>query len=172
MIRRRLVAVLFVIITLSLGAVIIWRSQRHDSPPIMRAGTGNKFVVMSSSQPDFNRRMATDKQRHAAMLTVTAQLQAIHRGDFQKALSFSTDAMAMQMGSAEHFKMVVGGPHGRYPKYIQFVSVAADECIAFPGSDGLTIHASAHNRDGSVSHIIYLLARQGATYRIAEMDQP
>jgi hypothetical protein len=174
MIRQRLVGSLFVIVRLSIGAAVIWHSQRHSrpDPPPASTGGGPPSMSLTSQQPNFNYIKPTARQRSEAMHAIESQLQAIHRGDFQTGLSYCTDAMISRLGPANHFKTVIAGPHGRYPGYSRFASVSAAVCAGFAGTSRIVVLADVHNRDGSKWRIVYLLVPIDGAYRIDEMDLP
>jgi len=120
-------------------------------------------VALAQDLPSLPLRPAKAMERKAAILSIQTQLKAFARDDYKTAMLYQSAGLRKNFASPDAFRtmMVRIYPEFAHYKRIQFGAAQADTHGAH-----IALQAVVTGQDGVTVHAIYLLVREGKTYRI------
>lgn len=108
-------------------------------------------------------RAAKAAERLAAINSISAQLKAFRKDDYKTAVTYQSAGLRHNFPSTDAFRtmMVRTYPEFAHSKSVQFGSAKSDAAGAH-----LAIQASVTGQDGVTVRAVYLMVREGKTYRV------
>lgn len=147
-------------LVLAAGAYF-WRSsiEAKQLPPTSDAPMPG-FGEMGNWRP------ASPQQRKRAAASITGQLEAFAKDDYDKAISYQSASLQKNFPSKEAFRSMM---KNAYPAFTRYKKVQFGKAMASPGGEQVSIEITLTDRDNEQVKAIYVMVREENMYRVASV---
>jgi len=108
-------------------------------------------------------RPATAAERQAAIASVTSQLQAFRRDDFQRAVFYQSSGLRRHFASVAAFRTMM---RTSYPQFVHYKSVQFGAARADHSGLHVVLPATVTGQDGVTVHATYIMVLEQQVYRV------
>ena len=155
--RQRFLALFAAIICVGLAWGVLHRLHVPLVAPVSAQGGGNPIG------PDSNIPPANAAVRKAAAASITAQLKAFRKDDYQKAMQYQSSNLRHVFPTASRFRQMITTA---YPEFAHYKSVRVDDARADAKSQRVWMQISLTGQDGVTVKAVYMLVKEKGLYRI------
>ncbi len=114
-------------------------------------------------------RPAKAAERQAAIGSIQAQLKAFGRDDYKTAVTYQSAGLRKNFPSADAFRAMMVRA---YPEFAHYKTVTFGPAQSDPAGTHVAILATVTGQDGVVVRAVYLMVREGKTYRVDGVQLP
>lgn len=108
-------------------------------------------------------RPAKPTERQAASASITAQLRAFQKDDFQKAVQYQSANLKRNFPSVAGFRQMM---RAAYPQFTNYKSVKFGDARADASGQHVLMPITLVGQDGVILHALYLMVKEGKTYHV------
>ena len=123
---------------------------------------------MRRRERPMDRSPATLAQRQAAAASITGQLKAFKKDDYDRAMFYQSSALKKNFASPQVFRRMI---KSRYPHFANYKAVAFGRAHSGYGGLRLEMEVEVMGQDGSRVQAIYLMILEDKIFRVAGVQE-
>lgn len=121
------------------------------------------LTVAASAQAPPLARPAKAAERTAAITAIQAQLKAFGRDDYKTAIGYQSSGLKKNFASPDQFRAMMTHV---YPEFVHSKRVVFGPAQADAAGAHLAIPTAVTGTDGITVHAVYLMVREGKSYKV------
>jgi hypothetical protein len=150
--RRHLMAGLLVVLCAALLRVTLYTQHRVQEDHRMSLAEANLW------------RVANQKERHAALVSIRGQLEAFKKGDYQLATRYQSEELRGNFSTAQSFQAMI---ETIYPQFAHYRTARFGPAWTDREGERMQIPVTLTGQDGVRVHAIYYMVREKGEYRVS-----
>lgn len=157
--KRQCLPALLLALTCAVCALAVLRPYRG----VLLTPAAAQGARPTSESPLGTMRPAKAAERQAVSASITAQLKAFQKDDFQKAAQYQSAGLKRNFPSIAAFRQMM---KTAYPQFTNYKSVQFGDARADSSGQHVLMPMTLVGRDGVTLHALYLMVKEGKTYHV------